>query len=157
MLQSGHGSRDRRTDGQTDRRTDGRTEWNQYTPQQLRCSGGIINCMLLNHTAKRFWIFMWWKICRIFLSPYTWYRTVILQQAFGNLYQWLLCIDIYCLSGHRNMYIFAFVCITMNIESIVFIYVCTYGHFKRWWILQTLYLLSFIAYRCTWILLLLSL
>ena len=27
-----------RTDGQTDRRT----EWNQYTPQQLRCAGGII-------------------------------------------------------------------------------------------------------------------
>ena len=42
MLQSGHGSRDRRTDGRTDRRTDRRTEWNQYTPQQLRCSGGII-------------------------------------------------------------------------------------------------------------------
>ena len=42
-------------------------------------------------------------------------------------------------------------CITMNIESIVFIYVCTYGHFKRWWILQTLHLLSFIAYRFTWI------
>ena len=48
-------------------------------------------------------------------------------------------------------------CITMNIETIVFIYVCTYGHFKRWWILQTLYLLSFIAYRSTWILSLLSL
>ena len=43
MLQSGHGSRDRRTDGQMDRRTDGRTEWYQYTPQQLRCSGGIIS------------------------------------------------------------------------------------------------------------------
>ena len=29
--------------GQTrDGRTDGRTEWNQYTPQQLRCSRGII-------------------------------------------------------------------------------------------------------------------
>ena len=24
------------------RRTDGRTEWNQYTPQQLRCAGGIM-------------------------------------------------------------------------------------------------------------------
>ena len=30
------------TDGRTDGQTDGRTEWNQYTPQQLRCSGGII-------------------------------------------------------------------------------------------------------------------
>ena len=30
------------TDGQTDRRTDERTEWNQYTPQQLRCAEGII-------------------------------------------------------------------------------------------------------------------
>ena len=30
-------------DGRTDRRTDGRTEWNQYTPLQLRCVGGIIN------------------------------------------------------------------------------------------------------------------
>ena len=34
-----------RTDGRTDRRTDGqtdrRTEWNQYTPQQLWCAGGI--------------------------------------------------------------------------------------------------------------------
>ena len=29
------------TDGRTDGRTDRRTEWNQYTPQQLRCSGGI--------------------------------------------------------------------------------------------------------------------
>ena len=28
--------------GQTDGRTDRRTEWNQYTPQQLRCLGGII-------------------------------------------------------------------------------------------------------------------
>ena len=27
--------------GRTDGRTDGRTEWNQYTPQQLRCAGGI--------------------------------------------------------------------------------------------------------------------
>ena len=33
---------DGRTDGRMDRRTDRRTEWNQYTPQQLRCSGGII-------------------------------------------------------------------------------------------------------------------
>ena len=24
--------------GRTDGRTDGRTEWNQYTPQQLRCN-----------------------------------------------------------------------------------------------------------------------
>ena len=70
--------------------------------------------------------------------------------------------------------------ITMDIESIVstmeacivycvrskwyitrdllyFIYVYTYGHFKRWWILRTLYLLSFIAYRFTWIFSLLSL
>ena len=70
--------------------------------------------------------------------------------------------------------------ITMNIESIVstiqacivycvnskwyitrdllyFIYVYTYGHSKRWWILRTLYLLSFVAYRFTWILSLLSL
>ena len=28
--------------GRTDGRTDGQTEWNQYTPQQLRCVGGII-------------------------------------------------------------------------------------------------------------------
>ena len=28
--------------GRTDGQTDGRTEWNQYTPQQLRCEGGII-------------------------------------------------------------------------------------------------------------------
>ena len=28
------------TDGRTDGQTDGRTEWNQYTPQQLRCGGG---------------------------------------------------------------------------------------------------------------------
>ena len=33
-----HGIRD----GRTDRWTDGRTEWNQYTPQQLCCVGGII-------------------------------------------------------------------------------------------------------------------
>ena len=33
-LQSGHGMQDGRMDGWT--------EWNQYTPQQLRCSGGII-------------------------------------------------------------------------------------------------------------------
>ena len=43
MLQSGHGSRDRRTDG----RTDGRSETN--TPQQLRCSGGII---IRNHNRQ---------------------------------------------------------------------------------------------------------
>ena len=47
MLQSGHGRRDGRTDGRTDRRTDGRTEWNQYTPQQLRCSGGIIMTIIM--------------------------------------------------------------------------------------------------------------
>ena len=29
--------------GRTDGQTDGRMEWNQYTPQQLRCAGGIIN------------------------------------------------------------------------------------------------------------------
>ena len=29
------------TDGRTDGQTDRRTEWNQYTPQQLCCSGGI--------------------------------------------------------------------------------------------------------------------
>ena len=34
------------TAGGTDGRTDGRTEWNQYTPQQLRCSRGIINIFL---------------------------------------------------------------------------------------------------------------
>ena len=41
------GGTDGRTDGQTDGRTDGRTEWNQYTPQQLRCSGGIISRRIL--------------------------------------------------------------------------------------------------------------
>ena len=51
MLQSGHGRRDGRTDG----RTDGLTEWNQYTPQQLRCSGGIINIFWA------IWVLMaWW-------------------------------------------------------------------------------------------------
>ena len=30
------------TDEQMDRQTEGQTEWNQYTPQQLRCSRGII-------------------------------------------------------------------------------------------------------------------
>ena len=39
------GGTDRRTDGRTDRRT----EWNQYTPQQLRCSGGI------TRTTTAFW------------------------------------------------------------------------------------------------------
>ena len=28
--------------GRMDRRTDGRMEWNQYTPQQLRCAEGIM-------------------------------------------------------------------------------------------------------------------
>ena len=27
--------------------TDGRTDWNQYTPQQLRCSGGIITTIMM--------------------------------------------------------------------------------------------------------------
>ena len=31
------------SDGRTDRWTDRRKEWNQYTPQQLRCAGGYIN------------------------------------------------------------------------------------------------------------------
>ena len=59
MLQSGPGSWDRRTDGRTDRRTDKRTEWNQYTPQQLRCLGGIITAIklrtvpALTNTARR--------------------------------------------------------------------------------------------------------
>ena len=43
-IQSGHDSVHRRTDGQRDRRTDGwtdrRTRWYQYTPYQLRWSGG---------------------------------------------------------------------------------------------------------------------
>ena len=45
-LQSGHGMRDRRTDR--------RTEWNQYTPQQLCCVGGIkkIQKALKNHQNK---------------------------------------------------------------------------------------------------------
>ena len=29
-------------DGQTDGQTDGQAEWNQYTPQQLRCVWGIM-------------------------------------------------------------------------------------------------------------------
>ena len=29
--------------GRTDGRRDGEMEWNQYTPQQLRCVGGMIN------------------------------------------------------------------------------------------------------------------
>ena len=48
-LQSGHGMRDRRTDGQMDGQTDGQMEWNL----QLRCAGDIIiigtsNGFLLN-------------------------------------------------------------------------------------------------------------
>ena len=35
-------NRERRTDGRTDGGTDGRTKGNQYSPQQLRCAGGII-------------------------------------------------------------------------------------------------------------------
>ena len=34
---------------QTDGRTDGRMEWNQYTPQQLLCSGGIKTLELINN------------------------------------------------------------------------------------------------------------
>ena len=44
------------TAGGTDGRTDGRTEWNQYTPQQLRCSGGIINLLGQSRpTWQTFW------------------------------------------------------------------------------------------------------
>ena len=132
----------------------------------------VINCILLVPTAKRFWIFMWWKRCRIFFSPYIWYRTVILQQAFCNLYQWLLCIDIYCQDtgictslpllyndeyrkqclDHAGIHrVLCEVQMIYNMRLSYFIYVCTYGHFKRWWILQTQYILSFIAYRFTWI------
>ena len=42
MIQSGHSMRD----GRTDRRTDGQTEWNQYTPQQLRCAEGIMSLIM---------------------------------------------------------------------------------------------------------------
>ena len=42
--------------GQTDGRTDRRMEWNQYTPQQLRCSGGITMKWLQTH--KFFPIFL---------------------------------------------------------------------------------------------------
>ena len=87
----------------------------------------------------------------------------------------------YLLSFRTPEYVHPCLCyITMDIESIVstmdactvycakskwyitrdllyFIYVYTYGHFKRWWILRTLYLLSFITYRFTWIFSLLSL
>ena len=41
-IQSEHDSVHRRTDGQTDGQTDRGTRWNQYTPFQLRWSGGII-------------------------------------------------------------------------------------------------------------------
>ena len=44
-----------RTDGRTDRRTDGWTEWNQYTPQQLRCAGGII-ILNIQLTIRRHWL-----------------------------------------------------------------------------------------------------
>ena len=64
VLQSGHGMWDGRTDKRRDRRTDGRTEWNQYTPQQLCCAGGIINqsitltsdspiCRKKNHGSRK--------------------------------------------------------------------------------------------------------
>ena len=49
------------------------------------------------------------EIYWVFFSLYTWYSTMILLQVFSNLYQGFLCIDIYCLSGHRNMYICVFV------------------------------------------------
>ena len=41
-------------------------------------------------------------------------------------------------------------------DLLFFIYVYTYGYFKRWWILRTVYLLSFIACRFTWNISLLS-
>ena len=87
----------------------------------------------------------------------------------------------YLLSFRTPEYVHLCLCyITMDIESIVstmeacivycakskwyitrdllyFIYVYTYGHFKRWWILRTLYLLSFITYLFTSIFSLLSL
>ena len=40
-----------RTDGWTDGQTDGRTEWNQNTPQQLHCVGGIINTLSFRYNA----------------------------------------------------------------------------------------------------------
>ena len=40
-----------RTDGWRDGQTDGRTEWNQNTPQQLRCVGGIINTLSFRYNA----------------------------------------------------------------------------------------------------------
>ena len=61
------------------------------------------------------WYHIWhsangiWEIYRLFFSPYIWYSTMILLQVFSNLYQGFLCIDIHCLSGHRNMYICVFV------------------------------------------------
>ena len=49
------------------------------------------------------------KMPDILLPIYIWYRTVILLQVFGNLYQGFFCIKINCLSGHRSMYICVFV------------------------------------------------
>ena len=70
-LQSGHDSVHRRTDrrtdgrmdGQTDGRTDGRTMWNQYTPFQLRWSGGIMTEMV----RKSCWLLIsHWLNLRLF-------------------------------------------------------------------------------------------
>ena len=47
-------------DGWTDRRTDRRTEWNQYTPQQLRCVVGIIMSKLLKTDTP--YMVIWYKI-----------------------------------------------------------------------------------------------
>ena len=46
-----------RMDGQSDGQTDQRTEWNQYTPQQLCCAGGII---ILLHPRNIQGIFYIW-------------------------------------------------------------------------------------------------
>ena len=47
------------TDGRTDGRTDGQTEWNQYTPQQLRCIMSLIMWiqwnLLQNWPESDFW------------------------------------------------------------------------------------------------------
>ena len=96
MLQSGHGRRDGRTDGQTD----GRTEWNQYTPQQLRCSGGIISLIIeimgnrircsihitVNHSLK-YKLYIW----NLVAQENKWSETSVYHAWKGSLHAALDC------------------------------------------------------------------
>ena len=84
---------DGRTDGQTDGRTDRRTEWNQYTPQQLRCHNVIRSLWHLKSLTSGLFVQQLLQI-----NKQAYFETVIKYQFHNNISLCPKMAEMYCVS-----------------------------------------------------------